>query len=93
MGVAWDNDVCRAKLDFKNVSSQTYVASFELPTDAYTDVTLKINRCIDLAAGQVDLFINGRNLGDQEQRQHTSFVKDFAPAPGRRIEIVVRFQF
>ena len=50
-------------------------------------------KCLVLETLKPHLFINGRNLGDQEQRQHTSFVKDFAPAPGRRIEIVVRFQF
>jgi iron complex outermembrane receptor protein len=93
LGIRWDNDVWRAKLDFKNVSSQTDVANFELPTDSYSDVSLKINRRIDLAVGELDLFIYGRNLGDQEQRQHTSFVKDFAPAPGRRIEVGARFQF
>ncbi|MBL4672900.1 MAG: TonB-dependent receptor [Arenicella sp.] len=92
LGVSWDNDVWRAKLNFKQVSSQTDVANFELTTDSYTDLTLTINRRIGLAVGDVDLFIHGRNLGDQEQRQHTSFVKDFAPAPGRRIEVGARFQ-
>jgi iron complex outermembrane receptor protein len=93
LGIRWNNDVWRARLNFKNVSSQTNVANFELPTDSFTDLSLKINRRIDLAVGEVNLFIHGRNLGDQEQRQHTSFVKDFAPAPGRRIEIGARFQF
>jgi iron complex outermembrane receptor protein len=93
LGIRWDNSVWRANLNFKNVSSQTDVANFELPTDSYTDLTLKFNRRIDLAVGEVDLFIHGRNLCDQKQRQHTSFVKDFAPAAGRRIEVGARLQF
>jgi len=93
IGLTWGNDVWRAKLNFRNVSSQNDVANFELPTDSYTDLSIKINRRIKIAESTLDLFLHGKNLGDEEQRQHTSFVKDFAPAPGRRVEVGVRYKF
>jgi iron complex outermembrane receptor protein len=42
---------------------------------------------------QVQLFISGRNLTDDEQRYHTSFIKDLAPQPGRTIEAGLQMLF
>jgi iron complex outermembrane receptor protein len=39
------------------------------------------------------VFLQGRNLTDQDQRQHTSFIKDFAPMPGRTVEAGLRARF
>ena len=33
----------------------------------------------------VRLFLDGRNLTDQEAREHASFLKDIAPLPGRTV--------
>ncbi|MYJ75773.1 MAG: TonB-dependent receptor [Gammaproteobacteria bacterium] len=41
----------------------------------------------------VDLFVAGRNLTDDEQRLHTSVVKDLAPQPGRTIEAGLSVRF
>ena len=81
------------KLELKKLSAQNDTASFERPTDSYTDLSLKINRRIDIADTTLTVFVYGRNLSDQEQRQHTSFVEGFAPAAGGRIEFGVRYQF
>ncbi|MGD8416973.1 MAG: hypothetical protein PVH91_07945 [Pseudomonadales bacterium] len=34
--------------------------------------------------------INGRNLTDADQRYASSFIKDFAPQPGRTLEFGVK---
>jgi iron complex outermembrane recepter protein len=39
------------------------------------------------------VFVQGRNLTDDEQRQHSSFIKDLAPMPGRTIEAGLRARF
>ena len=44
-------------------------------------------------AADCTLFFQGRNLGDEEQRNHASIVKDFAPAPGRTLEAGIRVAF
>ena len=47
---------------------------------------------LNLGNNLLELFLTGRNLTDDEQRYHTSFIKDFAPQPGRTIEAGVTFR-
>jgi iron complex outermembrane recepter protein len=37
--------------------------------------------------------LRGSNLTDEEARDHTSFLKDVAPLPGRDIRLSVRLGF
>ena len=39
------------------------------------------------------VFMIAENLTNEEQRHHTSFIKDFAPAPGRNYQVGVRLEF
>jgi len=41
----------------------------------------------------LEVFIQGENLGDQEARVATSFLKEFAPLPGRSVTIGIRGSF
>ncbi|MFT7525952.1 MAG: iron complex outermembrane receptor protein [Arenicella sp.] len=93
LGVAWTNLNWVAKFNYQRVSEQQDVANFELATPSYEDFSIYLKR--DLSWGNTDLslFIHGRNLSDQEQRHHASFVKDLAPALGRRVEVGIRLQF
>ena len=93
LGLVWDNADWRLALNLKQVSKQNQLAIFELPSESYSDVSLRITRRLILGDKELKLFIHGRNLSDQEQREHVSFVKDVAPAPGRRIEAGLRFLF
>ena len=95
IGLALDfqNSGYQAKLSFTSQASQDEVAVGELPTESYTDVSIFLNRKWDLNGSDLVLFLHGKNLGDEDQREHVSFVKDFAPLPGRRIEAGVRFNF
>lgn len=93
VGLAWDNKDWRATLDVTHVSKQDRLAALEFLTDSYSDVSFRVTRRISVGDNELKLFVSGRNLGDEEQREHVSFVKDVAPAPGRRIEAGVRFLF
>lgn len=67
-----------------------------LPTDGYTTLGLRLG--IDLASfglGQegTEIFVDGRNLTDEEVRYATSVLKDFVPAPGRNIRAGLRLTF
>lgn len=93
ISLEWKSTVWDTELSYTQVSSQTDVADFELPTESYNDVSLFINRKIAFGENQLSLFLHGRNLTDDEQRNHASFVKDLAPAAGRRFEIGVRMEF
>ncbi|MFT5656193.1 MAG: iron complex outermembrane receptor protein, partial [Arenicella sp.] len=93
LGVAWTNLNWLAKLNYQRVSEQQDVANFELATPSYDDFSIYLKRDFSWGDTDASLFIHGRNLSDQDQRHHASFIKDLAPAPGRRIELGVRLQF
>ena len=82
-----------AELDVLRVFEQSDTAAMELPTDAYTDVRVRIALDFDVGGIAGRVFVHGRNLTDEEQRHHASFVKDLAPLPGRTWEVGLRAAF
>ncbi|MCY4277692.1 MAG: TonB-dependent receptor [Gammaproteobacteria bacterium] len=83
-----------ARLAYTHVFEQDETASYETPTASYDNVDLQVDYRIDFAGlNDLTLFLAGRNLTDEEQRNHVSFVKDEVPLPGRRVEAGVRFRF
>jgi len=40
-----------------------------------------------------DMILRGRNLADEEARNHVSFLKDVAPLPGRDLSLGLRVAF
>ncbi|MEM7729890.1 MAG: TonB-dependent receptor [Pseudomonadota bacterium] len=74
----------RAEVDWAD--DQTDVAPFERPTEGYTLVNLftayDFGDSVTFAVG-VD------NVFDEEARQHTSFLKDDLPLPGRNVRFTV----
>jgi len=92
-GISWQNNSWEAGIDYLRVSNQRRVAGFELPTDSYEDLSIFVQRTLALGDNEVNVFLHGRNLTDDEQRHHGSIVKDFAPAPGRRWEVGIRMDF
>ncbi len=82
-----------ASLDYYHYSKQDDVVEQELVTDGYNDLRAYVNYDYQLARGSLNVFLSGKNLTDEEQRNHTSFIKEFAPAPGRTLELGVRYSF
>ncbi len=82
-----------ASLDYLRAAKQDNQSASELETDGYDDLRAYIGARFDFSGGALDLFLSGRNLTDDEQRYHTSFIKEFAPAPGRRVEAGARLTF
>ena len=76
----------QAEASWRTVSSQSDVAANELSTESYDDLRLYVSYALDFGSTNVDLFVNGLNLTDEEQRLHTSFIAQMAPRPGRTIE-------
>jgi iron complex outermembrane receptor protein len=75
---------------------QTDVATGELPTDGYTQLDLRAD--LNLAAlgfghDGTTLFVDARNVTDEEIRYATSVLKDRVPAPGRNIRVGIRAAF
>jgi iron complex outermembrane recepter protein len=69
------------------------IATLETPTAGYTLVNAEAAYLIGSTKQGATVYIQARNLLNQVIRQHTSFNKDIAPAPGRNILLGIRAQF
>jgi iron complex outermembrane receptor protein len=72
------------------VFRQDRVAALETQTPGYTRLDAGIEYRMQPAT---TLFLRGSNLLDRDMRVHTSFIKDFAPLPGRALTAGVRADF
>jgi iron complex outermembrane receptor protein len=83
----------QTSIDYLRVDTQADIAPLELVTDGYNDISAHVGFELALAASSLNFFLEAKNLSDDEQRIHTSFIKEVAPAPGRSIEFGVRWVF
>jgi iron complex outermembrane receptor protein len=76
------------------VFRQDRVAALESETAGYTRLDAGVEYLLK-ASDKVTtmLFLRGSNLLDQDMRVHTSFIKDFAPMPGRSLVAGLRANF
>ena len=83
----------RAAVEGRWFDDQNDVAELETPTKGYTMVNAHVGRRFILGNQILDVLLRGRNLTDEEARVHTSFLKNFAPLPGRDVTLSARFWF
>ena len=81
----------RAELDY--AAEQNKVEVFEIPTDDYALVNLFATWRAPMDAQDVRLSLSVLNLLDDDARQHTSFLKDVAPLPGRNLRFSIASSF
>jgi iron complex outermembrane receptor protein len=75
---------------------QDEITEFELPTDGYTLINLSADFTpfpTDVAGQGLTVSVQANNLGDEEARLHTSFLKDTVPLPGRNFRLAIRYGF
>lgn len=89
----WRQGPWRARLGAVRVSDQDEVAAGESPTGGYTLVDAGIAYHWDVGMAGWEAFVEGRNLTDEDARQHTSYLKDYAPLPGRNVMAGLRVSF
>ena len=93
-----------SKLDYTGNNWSAYVSvlhageqdrpgDFELPTDSYMRWDMGLEYSVALDNSDLMLFARGRNLGDEEIRLSTSYLRGFAPEAGRSLEVGVRFRY
>ena len=76
--------------EVRHTAEQDRIAPMETPTDSYTLVNASVGYRFLFREQVLDLTLVGRNLGDEEARNHTSFLKDLAPLPGRDVMLSAR---
>lgn len=82
-----------ANVDYLRAMQQDDTAAFELETPDYDDLRVQFSGRFDLGGSELTVFVQGRNLTDDEQRNHVSFLKDYAPLPGRSVLGGMRVSF
>lgn len=91
-GVEAESDRFKFRGEIDYAAEPDDIASYELPTESYTLVngfaTWKFPGEQD-----VHLKLAVLNIFDEEARQHTSFLKDLAPLPGRNVKASISAKF
>ncbi len=75
------------------VGRQTRTAPNETETPGYALLNASAAYRFAFARAQCEAFLRGTNLANQEARPHTSFLKDYAPLPGRGLAAGLRVSF
>ncbi len=91
--LSYEDGRWHAVIEARRVSPQDRIAATETYTPGYTLLNASVSFLIPGRHASYELFARGRNLTDAEAREHTSFLKEFAPLPGRGVLAGVRMPF
>lgn len=91
--IDWEYGALRGYLDLLHAGKQTRAGRGEPDTDSYHRLDIGFSYDVAMAPGMATLFVRGTNLTNEEIRASTSFLRAYAPEPGRSIEAGVRLQF
>ncbi len=92
-GVDWHRGDFRGSLDYQHVTEADHLAPNETPTDGYDMLDLNVSYFFALGGADLEAFAKLSNLLDEEARVHTSYLKNFAPLPGRNVGFGLRGRF
>ena len=93
LGLEARSDRLSARGEVQILADQTEVAAFELPTEGATTYNVRFGWKPLAENDDLELTLEGRNLSNEEVREHTSFLKDQLPKPGRSVRLSVRGRF
>jgi iron complex outermembrane receptor protein len=103
--VHWDLKQWSGYAGVLHAGDQNRAGEFENDTDGYTRLDAGLSYALALFGGSgeggdnsrggtnAQLFLRGNNLTNQTIRASTSFLRDYAPEPGRSVEAGVRLSF
>ncbi len=81
-------------LSVLHAASQNRVAPLESPTPAYTLVNGEVSYTFrDLGSSAYTIFLQIKNLLNEDIRTHSSYLKEFAPQPGRALSVGLKGEF
>ena len=92
-GVEANGDAFGGRVELEHVTRQDRVADFETETPAYTLVNASVAWRPFGSNNPTTIIASVNNIFDVEARRHASFLKDFAPLPGRDARLTARFTF
>ncbi len=83
----------RGGFEVRRVEAQTRVAPEESTTPGYTLLNADVSYGWLSGGASYEAFLRGTNLTDADARVHASFLKEFAPRPGRGALAGLRLRF
>ena len=92
--ISYSENDFELKLNLKDVQEQGNIAEGETKTEGYEMLDLRFNKTYSLNSEsdlRISLFAN--NVLDEVARNHSSFVKDEVPLPGRNYGIKFNYNF
>ena len=92
-GLHYEGTPWTAILRYRRATGQDRVAPNEETTDGYSMVDATLGYRVLWGDILHELTLSGRNLLDEEARNHISLLKEFAPLPGRDIRLTYRLVF
>lgn len=93
LGLSYHQDSWRGLVEARRVEEQDRVAANETPTGGYTLLNAMLGYRLLTDRLVTDIILRGTNLGDEEARNHVSFLKDEVPLPGRDVSLILRVSF
>jgi iron complex outermembrane receptor protein len=90
----WANEATGVFLRVLRAADQNDAGEFEAETNGYTRWDAGADYRMSLAKdAELLFFLKWKNIGDEDYRQSTSFLRDFAPQAGRSVEAGLRYSF
>jgi iron complex outermembrane recepter protein len=93
LGLEGEAGAFTTRLEAVDVAKQDRVAAFETPTDGYTLINARLTWRPFEDDKNLRITLDGRNLTDEEAREHVSFLKDVLPRTGRSVRLALTADF
>lgn len=81
-----------AELEFFHVGTQNDIAAYETVTPGYNMLNLTLGMTL-FDDARYEIFVRGNNLLDEQVWNHTSFLANAVPLPGRNLSAGFRYAF
>jgi iron complex outermembrane receptor protein len=92
-GLRYQSSSWNVLVEVRRTDAQDQVAPFETTTAGYTMLNAAVGYRFFFGQVILDALVRGTNLTDVEARNNISFLKDFAPLPGRDVSLSLRAAF
>ena len=92
--ISYSENNLELKLNLKDVQEQDNISEGETKTEGYEMLDLRINKIYSLnSEGDLSISLFANNVLDEVARNHSSFVKDEVPLPGRNFGVKLNLRF
>ena len=92
--ISYSEDNLEARLTFKDVEEQNDIGEGETMTQGFEMLDFSLRKSFTLSnQNQISLSLFGKNLLDEVARNHSSFVKNEVPLPGRNFGMKLNYKF